>query len=196
MQAHGKASHMVINIDSGGAPPDDSRWSRSWHRYLYIGGALGILVLGAIWIPAQRAKMDRAEPTASPAPVLLMMGNSFQINAEPSARQASYATTLSNGSDTVVGIKGIGRSGAGLDLDRVEPSSTDLRPHDEVRVVLHYRISDCGAVTNDVWPLLVKVKASGKISTVYVPLRGAGHETSGSTTWPKPCVTRPAEQTL
>jgi hypothetical protein len=166
---------MVINIDPGAAPPDDSRWPVRWRRYRYFGAGLVAVVIGMVgWISVQRQRIDSPEPTGSAAPVVLLVGNSFEINAEPGTREASYATTLSNGGEMSVHIGSVGRSGAGLDLERVELSGRNLRAHDEIRVVLHYRIKDCATVPNVEWPLPVTVTVAGRASKVSVPLRGAG----------------------
>ena len=63
----------------------------------------------------------------------------------------------------------IGRSGPGFELRTVRAAlPTTLRPGDDMDVVLVYRVTDCGAVPADAWPVPVTVRRAWGTATGYV----------------------------
>jgi hypothetical protein len=165
---------MVIDLDSGGATREEPRGRSRRRRIALIGGAVAILAGAAVWIPVQHARSSRAAAPSNPAQVALAVGNSFQVDAEPATRVGSYAFTMVNDGSTAILIEGMGRSGPGLELMRVQPSRAELAPAASIDVILRFHVSDCAAVSTNPWPLPVRIRAAGKVSTQYLTLRAAG----------------------
>jgi hypothetical protein len=64
-------------------------------------------------------------------------------------------------------IAGVGRSGPGLDLVRTDGRfPVRVRPAHGVRVVLYYRVTDCGRAPVDTSPVAVRVRRSRGVQVV------------------------------
>ncbi|HEU4423698.1 MAG TPA: hypothetical protein VFR67_14300 [Pilimelia sp.] len=66
-------------------------------------------------------------------------------------------------------VAGIGRSGTGLPLVAVHGAlPATLRPGQTMEVRLVYRVTDCAAVTDEPWPVPVRIQRPWGIYTAYV----------------------------
>ena len=83
-------------------------------------------------------------------------------------------------------VLGVGRSGPGFRLDRVDgPLPSTVEPGEYLELVLIYAVTDCAAVPTGPWPVPVVVERPWGVQTVYVQpplLPATTHE--GTSHWP------------
>jgi len=84
---------------------------------------------------------------------------------------AHHSVVVHNDGLLPIRVLGVGRSGPGLRLDRVDgtlPSTVD--PGSQLSVMLTYAVTDCAAVPTQPWPVPVVVERPWGVQTVYVTL--------------------------
>jgi len=82
-----------------------------------------------------------------------------------------YGISLRNAGYLPVTIIDAGRGGDGLELTAVDADfPITLQRGEETWIKLHYRVTDCAAVTNDAWPIPVIVERLWGAQTVNIAL--------------------------
>lgn len=82
-----------------------------------------------------------------------------------------YGISLRNTGYLPVTIIEAGRSGAGLELTAVDGDfPITLQRGEETWIKLHYRVTDCAAVTSDAWPVPLIVERLWDAQTVNIAL--------------------------
>jgi hypothetical protein len=82
-----------------------------------------------------------------------------------------HSVAIRNDGLLPIQVLGVGRSGPGIRLDRVDgavPSTVD--PGGYVRVTLTFTIHDCAAVPAQRWPVPVEIERPWGAQTVYIDL--------------------------
>jgi hypothetical protein len=138
--------------------PNAARVPRRMARQRWIGAMITVLILaaGVAWWAG--AVTPRFGP-----------GGGSEYGAHRGT--IFYGISLRNAGYLPVAIIDAGRSGAGLELTAVDGDfPITLRRGEEIRIKLHYRVTDCAAVTSDAWPVPVTVERLWGAETVNIAL--------------------------
>ena len=132
--------------------------ARRGDRPLWLGAAIAVLILaaGLAW------RAGAVAPRFAP-------GSGSEYGVERGT--LFYGISLRNTGYVPVTIVDAGRNGAGLELTAVDGDfPITLRHGEEARIKLHYRVTDCAAVTSDAWPVPVIIERPWGTQTADVAL--------------------------
>jgi hypothetical protein len=91
--------------------------------------------------------------------------------ASTSPELITHEVVVENKGWAPVEVLGMGRSGAGLELVEVRGTfPTTLEAGQTMQAELVYRVTDCAAVTDEPWPVPVRVRRPWGVHTSYVEL--------------------------
>ena len=141
-----------------------ARRHTSNRRHIRIGALAVMLALGA-------GSSVAAAGIRSASTYFLSSGSTIQMSGDRIHKDVSYVFTLVNGNARKVFVRGIGRSGPGLELLVPRGSGTTMRldppsgpgtthtvpAHKSIRLTVWFHVSDCSTVPRGSWPLTMDV---------------------------------------
>jgi hypothetical protein len=142
--------------------PNVGRLSRRTSRRLLLSGVVGLVVVLA-------AAVGWRSGAVSPR-LVWSQDSAYAFSFGPGG-PVTASVNVTNSGWVPLTLVGVGRSGPGLELARVEGIlPITLGPGDATTFILTYRITDCAAVPHDPWPVPVRVKRWWGEQTAYIPL--------------------------